>query len=220
MIERIFGFLFAILASLLFLGDAIDGDGWIILEPAFALLFIGVVLIVHSYVRRRKKRAKLNREKDQAWQDEINSIGPVSELPIVNNPTTIFLDKGEVCHYQTDAAVLIMKNQVVGHTSGSRGVSVRVAKGLTLHTGGSRGHAIRDNVPYTYPGTLSITNKRIIMTGEKAFEKPINKLTALTPYGHEGCTLQFGNSSYTILMDHPLWVPKILELLGSQVSSD
>ena len=53
---------------------------------------------------------------------------------------------GEVCHYQTAASVLQVKNEVVGHTSGYRGMSIHVAKGLTLHTGGSRGHAIRADV--------------------------------------------------------------------------
>lgn len=59
-----------------------------------------------------------------------------------------------------------------------------------------------------------MTSQRIIMTGEKAFEYPLSKLTTLTPYYQfQGITLQFGKSTHTILMDEPYWVPKIIDLI-------
>lgn len=147
-------------------------------------------------------------------EERINEVGMLTELPVITSPHSIVLKPGEVCHYQSNAAVLLVKNEVVGHTRGYSGVSVRVAKGLTLHSGGSRGQSIRQDVAHQYPGLFTMTNQRIIMTGEKGFDQPVGKLTAMTPYnGFQGITLQFGRSSYTILMAEPFWVPKIIELL-------
>ena len=151
-------------------------------------------------------------------EGKINEVGSLTELPIVSTPYSVVLHSGEVCHYQDNASVLVIKNEVVGHTRGSGGVSVRVAKGLTLHSGSSRGTSIRQDVSYKYPGLFTMTNQRIIMTGEKGFDQPIGKLTSMVPYnGFQGITLQFGKSSYTILMAEPFWVPKIVELLQSPV---
>lgn len=147
-------------------------------------------------------------------EERVNEVGMLTELPVITSPHSIVLKPGEVCHYQSNAAVLLVKNEVVGHTRGHSGVSVRVAKGLTLHSGGSRGQAIRQDVAHRYPGLFTMTNQRIIMTGEKGFDQPVGKLTSITPYnGFQGITLQFGRSSYTILMAEPFWVPKIIELL-------
>lgn len=165
--------------------------------------------------------------KYQEWKPPANSLQAKvdyvmsqTELPIVQNIRGIILKSGEVCHYQSDAYVLVIKNEVVGRTAGYRGASIRVAKGLTLHTGGSRGHSIRQDVPYTYPGVFTMTNKRFVMTGEKAFEYPLDKLTYFNDYdGGKGLVMQFGRSSFTVLMNEPYWVPKIIDLLRIQANS-
>lgn len=176
-----------------------------------------------SHCREAQHRETLEESESRrhnALMDRVNYVMSQTELPVVQNVRGMILKPGEVCHYQSDAYVLIIKNEVVGHTAGHRGISVRVAKGVTLHSGGSRGHSIRQDVSYTYPGVFTMTNKRFVMTGEKAFEYPIDKLTYFNDYdGGKGLVMQFGRSSFTILMNEPYWVPKIIDLLRIQANS-
>ena len=165
----------------------------------------------HKIAQEEKRRAKA------ALQACMASVEAMTQLPVITQPVAVVMRPGEVCHYQTAASVLQVKNEVVGHTSGYRGMSIHVAKGLTLHTGGSRGHAIRADVAHTYPGTFTITSRRVIMTGAKGFDHPISKLTALSLYGdNEGIVIQFGRSTVSILMDAPYWVTKIVSLMRQQ----
>lgn len=135
-------------------------------------------------------------------------------LPVEENPISVVLKPGEVCYYQRSAFVLVVKNETVGHTSGHSGISVRVAKGVTLHSGGGRGHAVKRNVTYKFPGFFTMTSQRILMTGEKGFDYPVEKLTALTEYT-DGVGLQFGSKNYILTMDEPYWPNKILSLMRS-----
>ena len=70
---------------------------------------------------------------------------PDGTLPIVID-CSLALQDGECCHYSASAKRIIPKEKTVGYTSGSAGVSFRVAKGVTLRTGSSRGSAIKKNV--------------------------------------------------------------------------
>lgn len=172
-----------------------------------------------KWVKREKVKKKS--KKEQQREDELNyqvqrrmQAETATVLPVVDNPISVVLKPGEVCYYQRAASVLIVKNETVGHTSGSRGISVRVAKGVTLHGGGSRGHAIKQNVTYKFPGFFTMTSQRILMTGEKGFDYPVEKLTALTEYT-DGVGLQFGSKNYILTMDEPYWPNKILSLMRS-----
>lgn len=179
---------------------------------AFALL---TVLFVRLALKPKKKK----RTQDDVYQERrarAEAIMGITEIPVVPAPLAIMLKEGEICHFQRAASVLIVKNEVVGRTGGYGGVSIRVARGVTLHSGRTAGRTIRDDVAHTYPGIFSMTSSRFIMTGEKGFEKPIDKLTSCVPYGNmDGITLQFGRSVYTLLMEDNFWVPKILELMAS-----
>lgn len=189
---------------------------------AFFAVFTIVLLVASYFLIKAARRSKTTSKKEiQLRQLRIEQVNSMATLPVVQNVRFIILKPGEVCHYQAAATTMLAKNEVVGHTNGYRGASIRVAKGLTLHTGGGRGQAIRQNIIYRYPGMFTITSQRIIMTGEKGFDNQIEKLTALTTY-IDGVTLQFGNSTYTILMDEPYWVEKIFDLLrsGAPIKSD
>ena len=84
---------------------------------------------------------------------------PDGTLPIVID-CSLALQDGECCHYSASAKRIIPKEKTVGYTSGSAGVSFRVAKGVTLRTGSSLGSAIKKNVLEENPGTLRITNQQ------------------------------------------------------------
>ena len=170
--------------------------------------------------QHRETLEERENRRHNALMDRVNYVMGQTELPVVQNVRGMILKPGEICHYQSDAYVLVIKNEVVEHTAGHRGISVRVAKGVTLHSGGSRGHSIRRDVSYTYPGVFTMTNKRFVMTGEKAFEYSLDKLTYFNDYdGGKGLVMQFGRSSFTVLMNEPYWVPKIIDLLRIQANS-
>lgn len=176
----------------------------------------------------KHEKVKKKSKKEQQQEDELNyqmqkrmDAEAATFLPVEESPISVVLKPGEICYYQRAASVLVVKNETVGHTSGSRGISVRVAKGITLHGGGSRGHAIKQNVTYKFPGFFTMTSRRILMTGEKGFDYPVEKLTALTEYT-DGVGLQFGVKNYILTMDEPYWPNKILSLMrsGAPVGED
>ena len=81
------------------------------------------------------------------------SLLPDGTLPIVFDET-VMLKNGEKCHFSSSATRLIPKNKVVGYEGGNAGVSFRVAKGVTLRTGSTRGKQIRKDVVESQPGKL------------------------------------------------------------------
>lgn len=122
---------------------------------------------------------------------------PDGTLPIVID-TSVILHQGETCHFSSKGNRVIPKNKVVGYNSGSAGVSLRVAKGVTLRTGSSKGAPIRQDVLESHPGRLIITNQRIIFSAVNGgFDKNISSLSTATP-ATDGITLQFGSQQYLI----------------------
>lgn len=187
---------------------------------AIALLALGALFVYLGYLMRKKKKSNLSATL-AIRQQRIAEAQALTELPTIPYPMGVMLRPGERCCFQSPAVVLVIKNQVVGRTGGSGGMSVRVAKGVTLHSGRSASRTIREDVPYKYPGVFSVTDQRFIMTGEKAFEYPIDKLASILPYnGYEGVTLQFGRSSYTLLMDESFWIPKMIDLINASKDNE
>lgn len=127
-------------------------------------------------------------------------------VPVVNY-TGFFPQAKEIIVYVAPAYTFKDKEQVVGYTGKSSGVSVRVAKGLTYRTGGSGGHAIRDNVRKYNAGDLIITNKRVVFIGkDDSFEFAVNKISAVKPLTQESFVIQSGKSFKNILVDSSLTI--------------
>ena len=139
---------------------------------------------------------------------------PDGTLPIVID-CSLALQDGECCHYSASAKRIIPKEKTVGYTSGSAGVSFRVAKGVTLRTGSSRGTAIKKNVLEENPGTLRITNQRIIFTSIKGgFDKKISNLSTVTE-ADDGLVLQFGSQMFMLELKDGGKAYKILSFLAN-----
>lgn len=177
----------------------------------------GALTALFVWLAMKPTRASAMRQKEEEeLKAAADMITRIEDWPVVENPVSIILWPGEVCYFQRDASVEIVKNQVVGSTGGYGGISFRVARGVTLHSGNTARKVVRSDVQYTYRGVFSLTNQRVIMTGEKGFEYPIDKITAVSPYRFgAGLMLQFGKSSYTVLMKTPYLVPKVLSLMAS-----
>lgn len=122
---------------------------------------------------------------------------PTDSLPIIST-SNILLSNGEVCHYCGPATFVKTKNVVLGYSGGSRGTTIRVAKGMSVKVGAHKASPIRGDVQEKTDGVLSITNKRVVFSGNKgAFDKKISSLSAITPYKN-GIAFQFNDKQYPL----------------------
>ena len=117
--------------------------------------------------RRQKKREE---ERKQKWQEELmkelnkkKNEFETNGLPIIENET-IKLTKNELCHFAGDAYICKLKKETVGYQGGSRGVSLRVMKGLSFRVGNYQGHAIKEDIIEKARGKIFLTNKKLVFS--------------------------------------------------------
>ena len=129
-------------------------------------------------------------------------------LPEIESP--IILQKNELCHFSIDAERLKTKTVTTGYSGGSRGVSVRIAKGVSYRVGAYRGHPIKEEVTMNYPGTLVITSKRLVFAApNNGFSFPLSKLDNIEQYSN-GLGFQKGSTHYLVSMKYPDLVGSII----------
>lgn len=101
-------------------------------------------------------------------------------VPKLDLDFPVILKKGEVGHYAAAALLKEMRVVNLGYEGGSRGVSIRIMKGVSYRVGSHRGHVIKeDRLLQTSAGVLLITNQRLFLipsSGNKPVTIPINKL--------------------------------------------
>lgn len=127
-----------------------------------ALIIIGGIGIAFKMVAAEKNR-KLDLEangKYKRWLASVRANG--GTLPIIRG-LPIHLTKGEEGYFCDTSAVLYEPRSV--RTGNVGGASFRVAKGVTIHSGGFSSES-HDEWRETSRGTLYVTNKRIIFDGE------------------------------------------------------
>jgi len=113
--------------------------------------------------------------------------------------TNLNLAKGETCCYMDKAYTFTDKTITTGYSGKRNGISFRVAKGVSYHTGASGSQAIRETQRTTYNGILYLTTKRIIFTSEKdSFDKVFEKITSIQE-AKDGLIIQIGSKSYSII---------------------
>jgi hypothetical protein len=113
---------------------------------------------------------------------ELARLRLLSEIQVGNLPSIsvrgLVLQKDEIAHWSEPASIYEERVMQRRYEGGSQGVSVRVAKRVTVRVGGHRGHIVTDKavVPVS-SGALIITNKRIIFLGDtKSFTIRLDKL--------------------------------------------
>ena len=132
-------------------------------------------------------------------KQKLADIESLNLIPIADSH--LLLKQSEIAYIEQPATLTITENKAVGTTGRSSGVSMRVAKGMYVRTGGSDGRKIYDDITTTYDGILSVTNQRIsFMQERKAFEIQLSKLTNTTSDDNT-LVLQQGNKSYALLTD-------------------
>ncbi len=149
-------------------------------------------------VKRNKNKIKEHnlklkrQEKDlQLFNQKLESGNPLLPTPSDN---TIVLKKNEVPVYKM-YNVTLSEPRAVRTSSGSYGgASLRVAKGVTIHSGrtGSKSES-HDEIKLIDSGDLLITNKRVIFLGSnRTTNIDMNKILAITS---EASTIQIQRSN-------------------------
>lgn len=145
--------------------------------------------------------------------DSINALERVKPFAILNSP--VALKKDEHCYYAGNACGGKIKTVTTGYTGASKGYSLRLMKNFTYRSGGSAGHAVREQVLETSQrGTFVITNQRfILMTTTYGFEVPAGKVgnIELRP---DGITLYAGNKTHIVMTNDTDQIAFIVTLLS------
>lgn len=106
------------------------------------------------------------------------------ELPTIDIPVP--LKKKEIAHFAFQPVEFHQERVVKrGYEGGSRGVSIRIAKGVTYRVGGHRGQLVsRTAIVQLDTGELFLTSQRLIFSGpQKSFSVPAAKILNTTAYG-------------------------------------
>ncbi|MGL5436629.1 MAG: NINE protein [Lachnospiraceae bacterium] len=124
--------------------------------------------------------------------------------------SSILLSSNENCHYSGAATIAKDRSVVTGYSSGSRGVSIRICKGMSYRVGNSRGVPVRETVTEKTDGTLYITNKRIVFVASKdGFDKKISNMTAIVPYKN-AVDLQFTSQTLSLFTKDGTYIYQII----------
>ena len=152
------------------------------MEGLFGLLFIGAIIGVVYYYKKKgdeekakqkeQEKLKIEEEKNkeqellkEKWEEQKKEF-LTNGLPILV-VDTLLLAKNEVCHFMGDACFCKIKQQTVGYENGSRGVSFRVMKGISFRVGNYRGHYINEEITEKTNGTIYLTNTKIVFSAIK-----------------------------------------------------
>src|SRR5262249_4190827 len=122
--------------------------------------------------------------KSAAIRDVLNGVIPTRMSVEGSLLLSLNLQKGEQIVWAFGGTEYLedrIRRQYVG---GSRGVSVRVMKGVYYHVGGFKGHAIdRTERVHVDQGWLTVTNKFIHFTGNvKALRIKYDKIISFLPF--------------------------------------
>lgn len=114
------------------------------------------------------------------------------ELPTVNiqveGGAGVVMKKGEIVHFAESSVLKEMKSVSLGYRGGSRGVSVRVAKGVRFRVGAHKGHIEKEQRWLdTSRGTLILSNQRLFLhpfPGNKPVSIPLKKVLSYHCYSN------------------------------------
>ncbi|MGN0796114.1 MAG: hypothetical protein ACI4MT_04080 [Christensenellales bacterium] len=151
------------------------------MEILGGLVVVGIIIGITIYAFKKRKNREEERQQELAlieenkqkeleelqlkWKEKEEEIS-INGLPIVTDGT-ILLANDDVCHFEGDASLCKFKNEIVGYESGSRGVSLRVMKGVSFRVGNYKGHSIKQEVCEKTKGKICLTSNKIIFSAIK-----------------------------------------------------
>lgn len=121
--------------------------GWIVV---LTIVTVGLFFSANKVKKQKEARQAAQVARNTPFMEE-NAISAIAqgELPVVTG-TPVLLEEGEVAHYYAPATKIVTKNKAVGRTGSGAGVRVRVAKGVSVSTGGGSSRTVYGEVTETY----------------------------------------------------------------------
>lgn len=202
----------AVLAALITLTTAAEyktGIEWVI-----ALIF--VLLAVLCFWRGAKAGAGKKTKRAAAQQvfmtdQELEQI-QAGVLPVLPG-VPVILGEGEAAHFFGPARRYITKKKAVGRTGSGGGVSVRVAKGVSLRTGGGASQTVYNDVTDSFAGQVILTNRRVVfLAKQNGFDCKLDAISAITPEG-DRLMIQAGAKTYRLTVERQGHFAKALDMV-------
>jgi len=174
---------------------ATDKKGEVSLGPGATLFILGGLWCAYLYgsgINNRNMGAKAKRqEADDLQAIEAAAAAPLEEV----HPRQALLKQGEKAYGAIEAT--LQEEKTIGYSAGTQGVSLRVAKGLTVRSSGTRAMPVKGMVEVA-KGELVITDKRVIFAGDrKSFVLANADLINTTNYS-DGFGFTDGTKTYTL----------------------
>jgi hypothetical protein len=136
---------------------------------------------------------------------------PYAQLEAMIIPApSINLNTGEVCFYQGEAEAACKTSVITGSKGNGASISLRIAKGVAVQTGKSKNKMTKKTVLDKYPGTLYITNQRVMLLAPMyGFNIPIPEIIQFQRFKDGYCVYHGSKSNLFITHD----VDKIANLI-------
>lgn len=160
--------------------------------PLAAAVLGGAAILVGAAVLVRRQARKARAERQQlAAEDEASRLAAVKELeslsqwtdrknwPNLNREVSgVILGESETCVALSPGVQYIEFRKHTHYEGRSAGISVRIMKGVSVRSGGFAGQPVTTVSPEVADyGTILITDRRILFTGEReVLEIPLKKL--------------------------------------------
>lgn len=130
-------------------------------------------------------------------------------------PSNLVLKREEYCHYAEPIKRIVTTTRTTYKTQ-SAGVSFRIAKGVSVGSRKSYSEPIKTQNSTEYPGTLFITNKRIVfLAREKGADIPFGKITGVQMYKN-GVELFVGAKNYMFRLNNVREFAAIMSGIGKK----
>lgn len=181
----------------------------IIIISGGSALFISIISLISMLFKEGRGKSSQARQESYGNQSaqfsnpyvDTTQFDQGSQMPIVHY-NNIVLQQGEELIFAVPAQTFIQKEQIVGYTGGSSGASIRVAKGLTVRRGSSKGTPIRQNVTKFNKGDYIVTTSRLIFLSQnESFEFSIGKVSACKIIAQDSFMIVQGNKQKNICVD-------------------
>lgn len=184
------------------------------IEWVIAVIF--AVLAILCFWRAMKasaaKKAKLAANQTFMTDQDLEQI-QAGGLPVLTGVPVILAD-GETAHFFGPARRYITKTKAVGRTGSGSGVSVRVAKGVSVRTGGGASRTVYDDVTDSFAGQVVLTNRRIVfLAKQNGFDCKLDAISAIAPEG-DRLLIQAGAKTYRLAVAQQGHFAKVLETVA------
>lgn len=193
----------AIIAVLAFIGSMKDGSTEAV--PVVLMLLVAAVVLVVTAIKTIQNPPPAPTPEARGIhlsQEALDAFTTYGTLPQVENSPVILAD-GEQAVYACRAQRVETKNRRLGTAGSGAGASIRVAKGVSIRTGGTGSKSVYGDVEMVHAGEFVVTTARIVfVANSRAFEEKLSNISAVSVDG--GClAVMTSKESFTLRMPAP-----------------